>query len=384
MTSQSESLSSKTQCPDCGTQFVLPPKALNNVSAKARCKNCQHIFLVNDHLVTDDVMTNRESTELSTVKPAVSKSHPVNPKASGSVASQSVAADDLIHDNMPLDEDDDLGSIDEELDNWLNNSSMTTQLSTPAAAHRFDKEVNNESSVHADNTDAQDDWLNKLLDEEGPGKDPNLSRSETNDNSEDLSKLLADFGVESVAPTTVSREEVLAKMNARLQTTQSQSARHSGKSPLSNVVWGLGCLLLALLLAAQYIIFNVDELMKNPNHAAKLQSICHVAKCALPGADLQQISVAHLKHRSSQVEAGTSHSDIMAALVNNSSDEQLFPNVKVSVYGSTGLIGEFAASPAQYLTPPQRLLIGNQSKLIMFTVPIADSNIQRIDVNTFY
>lgn len=442
----SQSVSARTQCPSCGTQFILPPKALSNAQAKARCKKCQHIFLVNDYLVTELPIETTEPTidqpivaapsssasPLASAKtvtsslPAATNTHAAFSAVSHKVNTDNEISDDLlntarsdeklsapsseddgstsrplihqdpvsselsddilIHDDMAIeDEDEDnLRYDDEELDRWINNPDLSTQLASSPTANRFDDNADTERSINADDADSQDDWLNQLLDEEGPTKDPNLSRSHTDDESEDLSKLLSDFGVESVAPAAISREEVLAKMNARLQHNQSQFSRSNSKSPLSAIVWGLGCLALALLLAAQYVIFNLDTLIKNPSHAAKLQSLCQLAHCALPSADMDQIRIAHLKHRPSQVEAASTHSDIMAAIVNNSNNEQLFPNLKVSIYGNTGLIGEFVASPEQYLTPPQRLLINDQSKLIMFTVPIKDSNIDLIDIKPFY
>ena len=269
------------------------------------------------------------------------------------------------------------------IEDWVNNPSLLTeQLQTKA--HGFDKEVKNTEEIGADITTEDNAWLDKLLEEEKAQSDPANSRLSNNDDNTDLAKLLDDFGVESVTPPVISRDEVLVKMNSRLQSNHSNQSRRARHASIAMIFWVLGCGALLLLLMAQYVIFNLDSLMKNPTHSARLQAFCQIANCALPHADLDALKLTHITHRPSRVKEAAANTDITVAINNNSEIEQLFPNLKVSVYNQSALVGEFVASPEQYLNPPQRLLMNQQYKLIMFTIAMPDENIDRVEVAPFY
>lgn len=369
----------KTQCPICDALFVLPNKALDNPTAKARCKHCQSIFLVNEHLyqadldpsteaasggLPDQAVTAPNAAEITTpsVRPKFSKDRP------NEIDEYSLGNNDWRSDTAPA-------------IRHPNHHSCDSYQAKPA----MNKEVYEATSVDADAA-----WLDELLDEKLPtvagpesqSTDHNLQEGDLE--AGELTELLSEFGVESVTPATVTREEVLAKMNARLDNHRAPQRHILGPSPIAKLFWIIGCLALGLLLFAQYVIFNVDNLVKDPGNATKLAKVCELANCSLPGADLQVLALTHINHRPSQIKSPSTHSDILAAIVNHSNIEQLYPNLKVSIYGDQGLIGEFVAGPEDYLTPAQRMIIGEQAKLIMFTVPVKDAKIDRIDIGTFY
>lgn len=376
----------KTQCPICDALFVLPEKALDNPLAKARCKHCQSIFLVNEHIYQADSDPSIDTAPVAFSEPTGTSEQTTSSENQAAASSPSVRPI-FSKDSHNQVDDYGLGDID-----WRSDALPTTRHpeSSYSESNRA-KHAVNKDAYDAANADADAAWLNDLLDEELPVvSDPDTmsvtDTSSARDDLEagDLTELLSEFGVESVTPATVTREEVLAKMNARLENDRASERNIPGPSPMAKLFWLIGCLALALLLFAQYVIFNVDDLVKDPANASKLTKVCELANCSLPGANLQVLTLSHIKHRPSQVNAQATHSDIMAAIVNQSDVEQLYPNLHVSVYGEQGLVGEFVAGPEDYLTPPQRMIIGQQAKLIMFTVPVKDAKIDRIDIRTFY
>ena len=139
-----------------------------------------------------------------------------------------------------------------------------------------------------------------------------------------------------------------------------------------------------MLLFAQYIIFNLNHLVKNPSHAERLQTICSMVACSLPSADLKALGVSDISYQSSRVNLASGFSDISAAISNQSSQAQLYPHIKVSVYGSNLLIGEFIAAPDQYLVGKQSQLAANSRKQLLFTVPVSQSQITQVAISPIY
>lgn len=141
---------------------------------------------------------------------------------------------------------------------------------------------------------------------------------------------------------------------------------------------------LALLLFAQYVIFNLENLVKNPVYAERLQAICSIAACSLPSADLNALSIVNTNHRSSLVNDASTFSDVSATLNNQSAKAQLYPNLKVSVYSANSMIGEFIATPEEYLLSKQNYLAADSARQLLFTIPVADTKIREITINPLY
>ena len=158
----------------------------------------------------------------------------------------------------------------------------------------------------------------------------------------------------------------------------------SSSTPIATLLWIAGCAVLLLLLMAQYVIFNLNTLVKNPAHANRLQMVCSVVICGLPNADLSALNTTQLSIRRSKVNTSSDFSDLQAELVNNSAQAQLLPNLKVSVYSEAGLLGAFIAIPEDYLLSTQSQLAGEKSLSIMFTVPVSAQKINRFTIETLY
>ena len=394
----------KTQCPHCHTIFNIKKTQLDEKTASICCEHCQQMFLVNSNLiVTADIDSQHINTALSHKKASISVT-------SNADDDDILIHDDMIHDDMDIDTSDDKNleydSLDS-MDAWLtqatdNNHSATqsasSQKNTTKKSDRY-SDVSTDifeenfasattpnyspssaqvalssaaaNSIHAsiDNT-TDGSWLEKLLKEQNQGE-------EVSNNDTDLSQLLLDMGID------FKEENDQAAHSKRLQAQAKFSPTPSRRS-MASLLWTLGCLVLTLLLFAQYVMFNLNTLVKNPVHARRLQTLCSIASCSLPSADLSAFSVIDTKYQASRINTKASFSDISAAINNQSLQAQLYPHIKVSVYGVNELIGEFIAAPEQYLVGKQSQLAANSRKQILFTVPVANTQISKVAINLIY
>lgn len=417
----------KTQCPNCQAYYKVQQTQLNKANATVHCDHCQQHFLVNKHLVVTpdfafDTTPQPETTKTKTngqphlsthsTQPAPTQTNhqnelndvqsPLNKQLSKDLSSDTLIHDDLIYDDMDTDELEETvleyDSLDS-MDAWLtqvsqsstkanepssnpskatkgSRSSIKSSSSAPITEFSTTEQVVLSSTaandIHAtiDNT-TNNAWLEELLIEQNKTED--IPQDDT-----DLSQLLRDMGV-PLKDKDNSSEEPLKKAQV-----QDSFAPTSGKHSVASLLWTLGCLVLALLLFAQYVIFNLENLVKNPAYAQRLQTICSVAACSLPSADLTAFTITNPNHKSSQVEVTGTFSDVSATLNNQSAEAQLFPNVKVSVYGANDLIGEFIAAPNDYLLSKQNQLAADSGRQLLFTIPVANAQIREVTLSPLY
>ena len=372
----------ETQCPHCKACFSVEQTQLNKVNAIAKCDHCKKHFLVNQHLiVTPEIphTTQTKVTATNSTLPLASKKH-----------AKDLSSDDLIYDDMDIDEPaesiveyDSLDSMDAWLsqasqtvrqpanklskatNNKNNRSSITSSISMATSTPLLSSVAANDIHASIDNS-TENSWLEELLKEQNKQKDkaelsPIHSLSTPLQNTSRFSK------VPTIKPQAPEKFAV---------TLERQS--------IASILWTLGCLVLASLLFAQYVIFNLDNLVKNPAHAERLQAICSIAVCSLPSAELNAFTIASINHKSSQVETTGTFSDISALLNNQSEKAQLYPNIKVSVYDANDLIGEFIAEPKDYLLSKQSQLAANSSRRLLFTVPVANAKIREVVISPLY
>ena len=388
----------KTQCPHCQACFKLKQTQLNKVNAAVCCDQCQQNFLVNKHLIvttdTPPKMADSTTNNPNNVKPPIHKKLS-NKQSSAVLCSDSLIHDGLIYDDMDVDEADE-NSLEydslENMDAWLTQATASTHT-TSIASNKFDKASKSAatqsaspaqvalSSAAANNIHANIDnttdntWLEDLLKEHN--KDHNKDHNSIQEDM-DLSQLLLSMGV-PFRDEDRTHEERVKKMQAQAKFAPTP-ARHS----IASLLWTLGCLVLALLLFAQYVIFNLETLVKNPAHAERLQTICTIAACSLPSADLSALTITKLNHKPSQIKKTGAFSEVSATLNNQSAKAQLYPNVKVSLYGTDALLGEFIAAPDDYLLSTQNQIAADSRRQLLFTIPVANAQIREVRINPIY
>lgn len=265
-----------------------------------------------------------------------------------------------------------------------------------------DINVNDTKTADKSETDPADHHQQEGIDADnkiGPVT-PLESDTTSSDNSENISQLPIDDDQNTVLSTdAMSDESNTAPFLQQQSTTQkisqwfeNLSNSMGGYSLASNSAtqkpvyisffWAFGCFVLLLLLLAQYVIFNLDNLIKNPSSQGKLAIFCKVASCSIPSADLHNIIVTNQTIRPSTVTAG--RTDILASLVNTSNEEQLYPNLHVRLYHDQKLLGEFIATPDDYLTVSQRILSRKQFRLFLLSTDIAYDEITKVEIMPFY
>lgn len=415
----------KTQCPHCQACYSVKQTQLNQVNATISCDRCQQSFLVNKHLVVNSEVIQKPTPQKNIPAQQKSQTQPISNEQKANTSSSqhklqnvpnrptssiskkkssdTLIYDGLIHDDMDIDEpEEDVQEYDslDSMDAWLTQASNTSPsaattekpkapspketIKTPnpsikkpststisassSTQDMLSSAAANDIHANVENTD-NNSWLQKLLEEQNQDE-------ETPPDDTDLSQLLSDMGV------PVKDEDPAA--DDRLRKTQLPFAPTQTTRSIASLLWILGCLVLALLLAAQYVIFNLENLVKNPAYAQRLQSICSVAACSLPSADLSALTISNTFHRSSQIKTAGTFSDIGATLSNGSPQAQLYPNVKISVYGKDEIIGEFIADPNDYLLGKQSLLAANTDRQLLFTIPVANAQIRDITMTALY
>lgn len=383
----------KTQCPHCQACFKLQQTQLNKVNAAVCCDQCQQSFLVNKHLiVTTDTpphsvdTTTTHPNNINAAKPIIKKQ-----QSSKALPADGLIHDDLIYDDMDIDEADE-NSLEydslENMDAWLTQATDSTH-STSIASNKLDKTSKSAATqstspaqvalssaaannIHANIDDTTDNaWLEDLLKEQNTSD--NTIQKDT-----DLSQLLLSMGV-PFRDEDRTHEDRIKKMQA-----QAKFARAPARHSVASLLWALGCLVLALLLFAQYVIFNLDTLVKNPAYAEHLQKICAIAVCSLPSADLSALTITELTHKPSQIKKAGTFSEVSATLNNQSAQAQLYPNVKVSVYGTDALLGEFIAAPNDYLLSTQNQIAADSRRQLLFTIPVANTQIREVSIEPLY
>lgn len=406
----------KTQCPHCQACFKVQQNQLNKANATINCTQCQKSFSVNQHLIVTPDTSNSSSTQhtATTHQNAQSKlsnqpqsytniSNTAKSSLNKKRSSDMLIHDDLIYDDMDIDEPEDsiveYDSLDS-MDAWLTQVSDTNSATTTDNSTNTFSKTNNKSQeqfvapptdriakehssmtqevlsstaandIHASiNDKADNSWLEALLEEQN-------KREAKSVDSTDLSQLLIDMGV----PLRDEENSVTERANK----AQAQFAPTATTHSIASILWILGCLVLALLLAAQYVMFNLETLVKNPANAQRLQTVCSIAACSLPSADLTALTITNPSHRSSQIKTTGAFSDISATLNNQSTKAQLYPNIKVSVYGTDNLIGEFIAGPNDYLLGKPSQLAASNNRQLLFTIPVDNAQIREITMTPLY
>ena len=413
----------KTQCPHCQACFKVQQNQLNKANATINCTQCQKSFSVNQHLiVTPDTSNSSSSQHTATAHHETQSKLSNRPESSTNSRNQAsnisntaksslhkkrsadiLIHDDLIYDDMDIDEPEDsiveYDSLDS-MDAWLTQVSDTNAATATDNATNTLSKTNNKSQeqfvasptehtttehssmtqevlsstaandIHASINDTADDsWLETLLEEQN-------KREAKSVDSTDLSQLLIDMGV----PLREEENSVTERANK----AQAQFAPTATTHSIASILWILGCLVLALLLAAQYVMFNLETLVKNPANAQRLQTVCSIAACSLPSADLTALTITNPSDRPSQIKTTGTFSDISAILNNQSTKAQLYPNIKVSVYGTDNLIGEFIAAPNDYLLGKPSQLAASNNRQLLFTIPVDNAQIREITMTPLY
>lgn len=335
----------QTQCPRCHTIYPMPESKLGEEKARANCGKCHHTFFLNLHLVNP----NKPNQDMPN---NAGLSAPTHQK-------DTISEDDMIFDDMDGVTDD------------------TTALNFDGDG--LDDFIKKEFESPSTTPPAEDDeaWLDELLkNDDSPAIATTATAYRPRD---DLSELIG-VDINSYipeAPTQESPQDILQKVNARLNHTPTQEQLLTKRSPLANLPWLVASVLLVATLGLQYAFFNQDALAKDPSKSSLL-SLCGF--CGFASADISAFETSYTLS-----DGAADHStNFIATLKNNSGKDQLYPNLHIKVMGQAGLIGDLALAPKDYLAVEQRIITPTQDGRFMLTLDTPKDAITSISIEPFY
>lgn len=351
-----------TQCPHCHTTYPLPEAVLSKPNTKATCKKCNQAFVVNAHIVSKNDKPQSISIVIGANDLASGKADdfalpkiPIRQKKRQTTP----ITEGMIHDDMASDEPADSVDFGTDIEDFLNTPTEHTPSPVTLSSSDNNRIEHNE-----------DEWATNLLQDNKPQVEQQLVKQSPKD---DLSDIIG-VDLDSVIPAA---EPVVAPVTAPAPHRPTQEQLAKQRSLGYYVVWGLGCLALIGLLLAQYVYFNRYNIAKNPEQARMVGDIC--PNC-LPAANPASL------HTDYTLKAGMADftTDLTASITNLSNTPQLYPNLKITVLGKTGVIGTIVVAPKDYLAVEQHTLGAEQTGRFMLTLDVARSDVASVTLEPFY
>lgn len=419
----------QTQCSNCHHVFTINESQLAFKNGLARCGNCKQIFSAKDNLIEPPPLT--ESQKVALAQLQAQKQHqqvspqanphtqtPVVPTASLQSIQSTGASFDLSDDFAPATSaptgltkkqkraktGDGLISDDEIPDDLAKEVSIEKTSPSPTNSdfsldilEDFDIQPNikkveidyHQPESNTVSTDAKktgdESWLEDMVAEEKIKERDKSFLADAKANpagvKSDVADLLDDLGVDVVPEASLSTDDYVKKMSERLEHTSSSQQVYEKKSLLAPLLWGLACLFLLGLLLVQYVVFNVDNLMKNKDHAQTLTSLCQATHlpCKLAQANLASVDIKTLS-----VENNGGKTDVLFTLTNKSSQPVLYPNLKISLQKNNSSIGTIVLSPEQYLDDKTTEMAPQQIEPIKLRLDVKRDSFDQALIESFY
>lgn len=198
-------------------------------------------------------------------------------------------------------------------------------------------------------------------------------------NTDIFDQIAIDMGSEQQADLLAYQKKIDERLSQQVSSQQSLNA----KSFNMGIVWGLGSLVLIFLLAAQYIIFNINTLITSTTNAALLSTICHkIPACQLPLADTELIDVQMLKLAHPSKQAG--QTDVVFTLTNTTDNNIIYPSVKVSLRSGNTILAQTLLTPSHYLEAGNNYLVPHQIKPIKLRIDFPKTKVQAANIELVY
>ena len=386
------------KCPNCQHAFKINDEQLAIKNGYVRCSYCKTIFSAADQLEQQKITNN-------------------NPPASPNHQTSSALIDDkseeiLFDDESGIDEAGNL-IVDEPvkpispypLSQSHTKSAYAKSNSTiddleiidnfdqlPIAKNSNPKVlIGDEDAVEAIDL-AQD---NETLGDEQAWLLSLMAQADDNEAADDTAG--AKRGMDGVFNTDIfdqipidTRSEQQADLLAYQQKIDERLSQQVSSQQLANakifnmsIIWGLGILLLVFLLAAQYIIFNIDTLITSKTNAAVLSNICHkIPACQLPIADTGLIDVQMLALAHSSKQAG--QTDMIFTLTNTTDNNIVYPSVKVSLRSGNTILAQTLLTPTDYLEAGNNYLMPHQIKPVKLRIDFPKTKVQAANIELIY
>ena len=198
-------------------------------------------------------------------------------------------------------------------------------------------------------------------------------------NTDIFDQIAVDTGSEQQADLLAYQKKIDERLSQQVSSQQSLNAKFFNMG----IVWGLGSLLLIFLLAAQYIIFNINTLITSTTNAALLSTICHkIPACQLPLANTELINVQMLALAHSSKQAG--QTDVVFTLTNTTDNNIIYPSVKVSLRSGNTILAQTLLTPTDYLEAGNNYLMPHQIKPVKLRIDFPKTKVQAANIELVY
>lgn len=198
-------------------------------------------------------------------------------------------------------------------------------------------------------------------------------------NTDIFDQIAVDTGSEQQSDLLTYQKKIDERLSQQVSSQQLANAKSFNMS----IIWGLGSLLLIFVLAAQYIIFNINTLITSTTNAALLSTICHkIPACQLPRADTELIDVQMLALAHSSKQAG--QTDVVFTLTNTTDNNIIYPSVKVSLRSGNTILAQTLLTPSHYLKTGNNYLMPHQIKPIKLRIDFPKTKVQAANIELVY
>lgn len=198
-------------------------------------------------------------------------------------------------------------------------------------------------------------------------------------NTDIFDQIPIDTRSEQQSDLLAYQQKIDERLSQQVSSQQSLNAKFFNMS----IIWGLGSLLLIFLVAAQYIIFNINTLITSKTNAALLSTICHkIPACQLPLADTELIDVQMLALAHSSKQAR--QTDVVFTLTNTTDNNIIYPSIKVSLRSGNTILAQTLLTPSHYLEAGNNYLMPHQIKPIKLRIDFPKTKVQAANIELVY
>lgn len=335
-----------TQCPHCQTSFRLKSSQLTVAKGSVRCGACLQVFNAASQIAKNS------STPVVTATPAVAITAEPETKQASPAPSSTATASLMIHDDMDLDDLDDL-DLDEELARLEREEQLRAQeLSGEFSAQQASATPSPpplEDTLDDARTATLDDLSDELLAQEPVAQlstvvPEELEKAETEpspaqQHNQTLRVPLEEVSIERTSDHLPHFSDEPLRLDWRPK-----------KSPWKRwLTWGFLNVLAVLLLLGQYTYNNFTQLARQDSTRPWLETVCSVLDCQLPSkVDVQQIKSSNLLVRSHPEFSGALLVD--AIIYNRAAFTQPFPLLELTFSDQHGKpLASRLFKPLEYL-----------------------------------
>lgn len=386
------------KCPNCQHAFKINDEQLAVKNGYVRCSHCKTIFSAADQLEQQKITNNNPLASPSNQTPSAlidDKSEEIlfddesgideagNPIVDEPVKpispyplSQSHTKSAYAKSNSTIDDLEIIDNFDQLP--IAKNSNPKVLIGDEDAVEAIDLAQDNETlgdeqawllslMAQADDNEAADDTAGAKRSMDGVF------------NTDIFDQIPIDTRSEQQADLLAYQQKIDERLSQQVSSQQLANAKIFNMS----IIWGLGSLLLVFLLAAQYIIFNIDTLITSKANAAVLSNICHkIPACQLPIADTGLIDVQMLALAHSSKQAG--QTDLVFTLTNTTDNNIVYPSVKVSLRSGNTILAQTLLTPTDYLEAGNNYLMPHQIKPVKLRIDFPKTKVQAANIELIY